>query len=32
MYGVNDPKADVHMLYLRRAEGGRGLIGVKDCV
>ena len=32
MYGAHHPKADVDRMYLRRAEGGRGLIGVEDCV
>lgn len=26
------PKADVDRLYLARAESGRGLIGVEDCI
>ena len=28
MYGAHHPKADVDRMYLRRAEGGGGLIGV----
>ena len=32
MYGAHHPKADVDRMYLRRAKGGRGLIGVEDCV
>ena len=32
MYGVQHPKADVERLYLKRCDGGRGLIGVEDCV
>ena len=32
MYGAHHPKADVDRLYLKRGEGGRGLLGVKDCV
>ena len=32
MYGAQHPRADVDMLYLRRCDGGRGLIGVEDCV
>ena len=32
MYGAHHPKADVDRMYLRRGEGGRGLIGVEDCV
>ena len=26
------PQADVNRLYLKRSEGGRGMIGVEDCV
>ena len=26
------PQADVDRLYLKRSEGGRGMIGVEDCV
>ena len=32
MYGAHHPKADVDRIYLKRVEGGRGLIGVEDCV
>ena len=32
MYGAHHPQADIDRLYLRRADGGRGLIGIKDCV
>ena len=32
MYGAQHPKADVDRLYLKRCDGGRGLIGVEDCV
>ena len=32
MYGAHHPKADVDRLYIKRADGGRGLIGVEDCV
>ena len=32
MYGAQHPKADVDKLYLKRCDGGRGLIGVEDCV
>ena len=32
MYGVHHPKADVDRLYLQRCEGGRGLLGLEDCV
>ena len=32
MYGAQHPKADVDRLCLKRCDGGRGLIGVEDCV
>ena len=32
MYGAHHPKGDVDRLYTKRASGGRGLIGVEDCV
>ncbi|XP_069979445.1 uncharacterized protein [Penaeus vannamei] len=32
MYGAQHPKADVDRLYLKRYDGGRGLLGVEDCV
>ena len=32
MYSAQHPKADVDTLYLKRCDGGRGLIGVEDCV
>ena len=32
MYRAQHPKADVDRLYLQRCEGGRGLIGLEDCV
>ena len=32
IYGAHHPKADVDRMYLRRAEGGRCLIGVEGCV
>ena len=32
MYGAHHPKADVDRLYLQRYEGGRGLLGLEDCV
>ena len=32
MYGAQHPKAYVNRLYLKRCDGGRGLIGVEDCV
>ena len=32
MYGVDPPKADIDKFYLRRAERGRALIVVEDCV
>ena len=32
MYGAHHPKADVDRLRLQRCEGGRGLLGLEDCV
>ena len=32
MYGMFHKKGDVDRLYIKRAEGGRGLISVEDCV
>ena len=32
MYGALHPKCDVDRLYMKRKEGGRGLIGVERCV
>ena len=32
MYGAQHSKADVDRLYLKRCDGGRGLIRVEDCV
>lgn len=32
MYGAHHPKADVDRLYLKRCDGGRGLIGAEECV
>ena len=32
IYEVHHPKADVDRLYLQRCEGGRGLLGMEDCV
>ena len=32
IYGTNHPKADVDRLYLLGCEGGRGLLGLEDCV
>ena len=32
MYGAHHPKVDVDRLYMKRADGGRGLIGVEDFV
>ena len=32
MYGAHHPKADVDRLCLQRCEGGRGLLGLEDCV
>ena len=31
MYGALHPKSDVHSLYMKRKEEGRGLIGVERC-
>ena len=32
LYRALHPQADVDRLYLRREEGGKGMIGVEDCV
>ena len=32
MNGAHHPQDDINRLYLRRADGGRGLIGIEDCV
>ena len=32
MYGAHQPKVDVDRLYSQKCEGGRGLIGLEDCV
>ena len=32
MYGAMNPKSDVDRLYMKRKEGGRGLISVEQCV
>ena len=32
MYGALHPKSDVNRLYIKRIEGGRGLISVERCV
>ena len=32
MYSMLHKKGDVDRLYIKRAEGGRGLISVEDCV
>lgn len=32
IYRALDPQADIESLYLRRFEGGRGLIDVEECV
>ena len=32
MYGALHPKSDIDRLYLRRKEGGRGLISIEMCV
>ena len=31
-YGAHHPKTNVDRLYLQRCEGGRGLLGLEDCV
>ena len=31
IYGALHPKSDVDRLYIRRKEGGRGLISIEDC-
>ena len=32
MYGALHPKSDMDRVYMKRKEGGRGLIGVERCV
>ena len=32
MYGAFHPKSDMDRLYLKRCEGGRGLISIEYCV
>ena len=32
MYKAHHPQADVDRLYLQRCEGGKGLVGLEDCV
>ena len=32
MYGGLHPKSDVDRLYVKRKEGGRGLISVEQCI
>ena len=32
MYGALHPRSDVDRLYVKRKEGGRGLINIEDCV
>eukprot|EP00795_Rhopilema_esculentum_P000376 gene376-biopygen6975 len=32
MYGAFHQKSDVDRLYVKRKDGGRGLIGIKDCI
>ena len=32
MYGGLHPKSDVDKLYVKRKEGGRGLISVERCI
>ena len=32
MYGAFHPKSNVNRLYMKREDGGRGLISLRDCV
>lgn len=32
MYRALHPQADADRLYIKRAEGGRGMISAEDCV
>ena len=32
MYGELHPKSDIDRLYVKRKEGGRGLISVEQCI
>ena len=32
MHGAHHPRSDVDRLYQKRAGGGRGHIGIEDCV
>ena len=32
IYRTHHPQADVNRLYIKRSEGGQGLIGVEDCI
>ena len=32
MYGAFHPKSDIDRLYVKRRDGGRGLISIEDCV
>ena len=32
MHKLHHPKDDVHRLYIKRKEGGRGLINIDECV
>ena len=32
MYGAIHPKSDINKIYMKRKEGGRGLISVEQCV
>ena len=32
MYGAFHPKSDIDRLYLKRKQGGRGLISIETCV
>ncbi len=32
IYRTHHPQADVDRVYMKRSQGGRGLIGVEDCI
>ena len=32
IYRAHHPKAEVERLYLKRKVGGRGMIGIEDCI
>ena len=32
MYGALHPKSDVDRLYIKRKEGGKGLMSVESCI